>query len=65
MYSIVYRVLTPKSGVHSQRAGVASPLTASGGVVDRSATWNFSYSNSAPLAAGNYNGRVFYTAALP
>lgn len=46
-------------------AGAASNLTASGGVVDRSATWNFSYRNTAPLAAGNYGGQVTYTASLP
>ena len=55
----------PHPAIGSGTAGVATTLTASGGVVDKSATWNFSYSNSSPLAAGNYNGRVFYTAALP
>ena len=55
----------PHPAIGTGAAGVASTLTGTAGVVDKSATWNFSYSNSAPLAAGNYNGRVFYTAALP
>ena len=55
----------PHPAIGTGTAGVAATLTASGGIVDKSATWNFSYSNSSPLAAGNYNGRVFYTAALP
>jgi hypothetical protein len=48
--------------------GVAGPVTtlvATSGIVDRSATFSFNYSNSAPVAAGTYNGRVTYTAALP
>ena len=48
--------------------GVAGPVTtlpATAGVVDRSATFSFTYANSAPVAAGTYNGRVTYTAALP
>ena len=48
--------------------GVAGPVTtlaATAGIVDRSATFSFTYSNSAPVVAGTYNGRVTYTAALP
>ena len=48
--------------------GVAGPVTtllAAAGIVDRSATFTFNYSNSTPVAAGTYNGRVTYTASLP
>lgn len=45
--------------------GGATNLLAAGGVVDRSATWNFSYSNAQTKSAGAYNGRVIYTAVLP
>ena len=55
----------PHPAIGTGAAGVASTLTATAGVVDQSAIWNFSYSNSSPVAAGTYNGRVFYTAALP
>lgn len=37
-------------------------------VTDRSATWTFTYANSAVVAPGTYgttNGRVVYTAAMP
>ena len=70
--SIPWSQIAPMSGgalphpaIGTGTAGVAATLTANGGVVDKSAIWNFSYSNSSPLAAGNYYGRVFYTAALP
>jgi hypothetical protein len=52
----------------------ASPvltLTATNKVVDRTATWNYSYANSVLPAAGTYggaginNGRVTYTASNP
>jgi hypothetical protein len=55
----------PHPAIGDGAAGAPSNLTATGGVVDRSATWNFSYRNSAPLAAGNYGGQVVYTASLP
>lgn len=45
--------------------GPASTLLAVAGVVNRSATYRFTYANGAPVAAGTYNGRVTYTAALP
>ena len=45
--------------------GPVSTLLAVAGVVNRSATYRFSYANGAPVAAGTYNGRVTYTAALP
>lgn len=46
-------------------------LVATAGVVDRGATWTYSYANSNVVAAGSYggvgvnNGRVTYTAANP
>ncbi len=55
----------PHPAIGDGTAGVASNLAASGGVVDRSSTWTFSYRNTAPLAAGNYGGQVTYTASLP
>lgn len=47
------------------------PLAATAGVVNRGATWTYSYANSSVVAAGSYggagvnNGRVTYTAANP
>jgi hypothetical protein len=46
-------------------AGAASVLTAVNGVVNQTATYNFTYSNSTPMEFGSYNGRVTYTASLP
>lgn len=46
-------------------------LAATAGVVDRGATWTYSYANSAVVAPGTYggvnvnNGRVTYTASTP
>lgn len=45
-------------------AAVAVPVTA-GRVTDRSATWNFTYANSAIVGAGTYDGQVRYTATMP
>jgi hypothetical protein len=36
-----------------------------GRVVNTNATWNFSFANTAVPSAGNYTGRVTYTAANP
>jgi hypothetical protein len=55
----------PNPAIGNGVAGAASTLTATAGVVNQSATWSFSYANSAAVAAGTYNGRVTYTAALP
>jgi hypothetical protein len=55
----------PNPAIGNGVAGAASTLTATAGVVDQSATWSFSYANSAAVAAGTYNGQVTYTAALP
>lgn len=49
----------------------STPLVATAGVVNRGATWTYSYANSNVVAAGSYggagvnNGRVTYTAATP
>ncbi len=45
--------------------GAVTTLVASSGIVDQSAIYSFGYSNSVPVAAGTYNGRVTYTASLP
>jgi hypothetical protein len=45
--------------------GTAAPALTSGKVTARTATWNYSYSNSATPAPGDYDGRVTYTAAMP
>ena len=46
-------------------AGPASTLAAVNGVVNQTATYRFSYSNSTPMEFGTYNGQVTYTASLP
>lgn len=46
-------------------AGAPSVLAATNGVVNQTATYRFSYSNSTAMEFGTYNGRVTYTAALP
>lgn len=38
-------------------------LTATNGVINRSANWNFVYGNDATVAGGTYTGTVTYTAA--
>ncbi len=49
----------------------STPLVATLGIVNRGATWTYSYANSNVVAAGTYggagvnNGRVIYTAANP
>ena len=55
----------PHPAIGNGTAGVASSLVASGGVVDQSSTWSFSYRNTTALPAGTYSGQVIYTAALP
>jgi hypothetical protein len=40
-------------------------LTTGTKVTNATANWTFAYSNSAAVAAGTYNGRVTYTAAMP
>lgn len=55
----------PHPGIGNGVAGPVTTLAATAGIVDRSATFTFNYSNSTPVAAGTYNGRVTYTASLP
>lgn len=45
--------------------GTAAPTLTGGKVTARTATWNYSYSNSATPAPGTYDGRVTYTATMP
>lgn len=43
----------------------ATSLTATNGVINRSADWTFTYANSAVVGAGTYTGTVTYTASAP
>ncbi|MBW8366859.1 MAG: hypothetical protein K0M70_03250 [Arenimonas sp.] len=45
-------------------AAVAVPVS-SGRVTDRSATWSYTYANTAIVGAGTYDGQVRYTATMP
>ena len=45
-------------------AAVAVPVTA-GRVTDRTATWSYTYANTAVVGAGQYDGQVRYTATMP
>lgn len=70
--SIPWSQIMPSSGgslphpsIGDGVAGAAATLVGSGGILDRSANWSFSYRNSNTLPAGNYGGQVTYTAALP
>ena len=42
-----------------------APVINSGKVTNRTATWNFAYSNTAVAAPGTYSGQVTYTATMP
>ena len=55
----------PNPAIGNGVPGPAATLLAVAGVVNQSSTYRFSYANGAPVAAGTYNGRVTYTAALP
>ena len=55
----------PHPAIGNGVAGVASTLAATNGVVNQTATYRFSYSNSTPMEFGTYNGQVTYTASLP
>ena len=55
----------PHPAIGTGAAGTSSTLAATGGVVDQSATWTFTYKNEIALAAGTYSGQVIYTASLP
>lgn len=70
--SVPWSQITPSAGgtlphpaIGDGAAGVATTLAATGGVVDKTATWTFNYANTLPLASGSYAGQVTYTAALP
>ncbi len=45
--------------------GSASPTLNGGKVTNRTATWNFAYSNTDIAAPGTYTGQVTYTATMP
>jgi hypothetical protein len=45
--------------------GTANPTLSAGKVTNRTAVWNFAYSNSAIPAPGTYTGQVTYTATMP
>lgn len=45
--------------------GTANPVLTGAKVTSRTATWNYSYSNTALAAPGNYSGQVTYTATMP
>ena len=55
----------PHPAIGNGVAGAPATLLAVNGVVDQSATYNFIYANTGPVASGTYNGQVTYTAALP
>lgn len=44
--------------------GNASP-TATGKITNRTATWNYAYSNTNVVAPGTYEGQITYTATMP
>ena len=43
----------------------ANPTLSAGKVTNRTAVWNFRYSNTTVAAPGNYTGQVTYTATTP
>ena len=43
----------------------ANPTLSGGKVTNRTAVWNFAYSNTAVAAPGTYSGQVTYTATMP
>ena len=64
---------TQITGTSSDAAGLPVPvvgaaatsLTATNGVIDRTADWSFSYENDNLVGAGTYTGTVTYTASAP
>lgn len=64
---------TEITGTSSDAAGLPVPavgaaattLTATNGVIDRTADWSFSYENNNLVGAGTYTGTVTYTASAP
>ncbi len=55
----------PHPAIGNGVAGAASVLTAVNGLVNKTATYRFTYSNSTPMEFGTYDGQVTYTASLP
>jgi len=45
--------------------GTAAPALSSGKVTNRTASWSYSYANSAVVAPGTYDGQITYTASMP
>ena len=45
--------------------GTANPTLSAGRVTNRTATWNFAYSNTDIPAPGTYTGQITYTASMP
>jgi len=43
----------------------ANPTLNAGRLTDRTATWTYSFANSAVVAPGSYTGQVTYTASMP
>ncbi|PKO26569.1 MAG: hypothetical protein CVU36_23720 [Betaproteobacteria bacterium HGW-Betaproteobacteria-9] len=43
----------------------ANPTLSAGKVTNRTAIWNYAYSNTAVAAPGTYSGQVTYTATMP
>ena len=50
--------------IHPTVNAGATTLTAAAGVVNQTSVYSFNYSNSSVVAAGEYNGRVTYTASV-
>ena len=66
---ILWTQITPASVgtfAHPVINGAGTALAASAsGLVSASSTWTFSYANAATVQAGQYDGRVIYTATMP
>lgn len=45
--------------------GTAAPVINSAKVTNRTATWNYAYSNTNVAAPGTYTGQITYTASMP
>ena len=56
---------TGSAGLPHPAIGGSTVLAAAAGIVNQTTTFTFSYANATQLAAGDYNGTVTYTAALP
>ena len=50
--------------IHPAISGATSALAATAGVVNSSTVYSFNYSNTNVVAAGQYDGRVTYTASV-